>query len=214
MNEKIVSLLKDSTFSFPKLLLLQYKAMNLTEGQLLLLIYLINYYGSFNPKKIGEDLGISLAQVMEEIGVLSGLGYVKIEMKKIGNVRDEVVNLDGMYEKLAYFITVDTKVEKEVSVDIFSTFESEFGRPLSPMEYEIIHAWLSGDYTEEVVMLALKEAIYNGVTNLRYIDKILHDWNKKGIHTKEDVMKSKKSFQTRKVENQELFDYDWLNENG
>lgn len=214
MNEKIISLLRDSTFSFPKLLLLEYRALKLSERQLLLLIYLINFHGSFHPKRIGEELGLTLTEVMEEITVLTNLGYIKIEMKKIGNVRDEVVNLNGLYEKLAYFITMDTQVEKEVPTDIFSTFEKEFGRTLSPMEYEIIHAWIDGGYSVELVLLALKEAIYNGATNLRYIDKILHDWNIKGIRTKEDVLRSKKNFQNRKVENQELFDYDWLNENG
>ena len=35
----------------------------------------------------------------------------------------------------------------------------------------------------------LKEAIYNGISNFRYIDRILYEWNKKGLKNKEDVGK-------------------------
>ncbi len=114
------------------------------------------------------------------------MGLLHLELKKIGEVRDEVINLDGLYQKLAFVMMNGVKEEKkEISSDIFTTFEKEFGRTLSPMEYEIIKAWLEGDYTEELVLLALKEAIYNGVSNLRYIDRILHEWYKKGYFPKD-----------------------------
>ena len=76
------------------------------------------------------------------------------------------------------------------------------------MEFEILNGWLELEYSEEIIICALKEAIYNGATNFRYIDRILYEWNKKGIKTKEDVEKDKKA-KSNKVE---LFDYDWLNE--
>ena len=59
----------------------------------------------------------------------------------------------------------------------------------------------------------MKEAIFNGVSNLRYIDKILYEWRKKGYATKADVEKGKKAFKKKDTPNQEVFEYDWLNEN-
>ena len=53
------------------------------------------------------------------------------------------------------------------------------------MEYEIIKGWISDKFSYEIIVKALKEAVYNQVTNLNYIDKILYDWNKKGIKNKE-----------------------------
>ncbi len=41
------------------------------------------------------------------------------------------------------------------------------------MEYEIIGAWVEKGFKEQLILEALKEAVYNGVTSLRYIDKIL-----------------------------------------
>ncbi len=216
MTEELWKILKTGDILIPKLLLLKYQDLKLTDRQFILLIYLLDIQNtSFNPKQIGTDLHLSLEEVMEEITVLTSLGLVKLEVKKVGNMRDEFVNLDGLYQKLVYVIIngVVEEPKKEISTDIFTTFEHEFGRTLSPMEYEIINAWLDGDYTEELVLLALKEAIYNGTTNLRYIDRILHNWYKKGIRTATDVEKDKKTFQTRKVKSLEIFDnYDWLND--
>ena len=63
-----------------------------------------------------------------------------------------------------------------------------------------------------MITLALKEATYNGVSSLRYIDKIIYEWGKKGIKTKEQVEKDRKQFKNNENNNKkELFDYDWLN---
>ena len=82
------------------------------------------------------------------------------------------------------------------------------------MEYEIINAWIENGTSEETIKLALREATYNGVSNLRYIDKIISEWSKKGIKTKEDVENSRKKFAQKKTTkvNNEILDYDWLNE--
>lgn len=212
MKEKLFQIIKDGDIVIPRLLLLQYQNLKLTDRQFIILVYLLNGNGVFNPKQIGNDLHLSLEEVMNEFTILTSLGLVKLELKKVGNIRDEVINLDGLYQKLIYTIVNETLEKKEVSSNIFSVFEKEFGRTLSPMEYEIINAWLDGDYNEELVLLALKEAIYNGVSNLRYIDRILHDWYKKGLKTAIDIEREKRTFQTKKTKNVEVFDYDWLND--
>ena len=126
---------------------------------------------------------------------------------------EEIIDIDNLYKKLA--LTIINEEEKQDNndkkINIYSEFEKEFGRTLSPIEYELIGSWGEVN-SEEIIELALKEAVYNGVTNLRYIDKILHEWNRKGFKTKEDIQKDKASFSNKKIEKKELFDYDWLNE--
>ena len=104
--------------------------------------------------------------------------------------------------------------EKEKQVNVFSMIEQEFGKTLSPMEYEIIKAWLESNKSVELISCALKESVMNGVPNLRYMDKVLYEWEKKGIKTKEDVdnliSNRRKKEETKKVD---VFDYDWLGEN-
>ena len=86
----------------------------------------------------------------------------------------------------------------------------------SPIEYEIIKAWLDSGANEDLIKEAFKEATYNGVSNLRYIDKIIYEWGKKGFKTMDDVnnylesnRKDKKSNKLRKEE-ENILDYDWL----
>ena len=80
------------------------------------------------------------------------------------------------------------------------------------MEYQIIGGWVDAGYDEELIKLAVKEAAYNNVRTLRYIETIIVEWGKKGIKTKEDVEKNRKKFKNNSEKNKELFDYDWLND--
>lgn len=210
--DKIIELLKCNNIQISKILLFNYKKLNINDQEFIVLIYLINE-NVYNPKQMGIDLDISFPETLEIINNLTEKGIIKIELTKINNIRTEVVNLELLYEKLA-FIIMKKEDEEEKPKSLFDTFETELGRTLSPMEYEIINGWLSS-CTEEIIILALKEATYNGVSNFRYIDRIINEWNKKGIKTKEDVEKNRQEFKkNQKGKKEELFDYDWLNDDG
>lgn len=212
MMEKVENLLKDSFYSVPKLLINNLKKLDLNEKQGILLIYLLNNDKTFNPKKISADLNWDLSEVLEEINNLSVKGILKTDMIKNNNIREEYLNFDSLYSKLAFLVVNDNDVEVD-NTNLFDNFEKEFGRTLSPMEYEIINSWKDSGLTDELINCALKEAIFNGVSNLRYIDKILFEWKKKGYSCKEDVEKGRNSFKKKEKPNNELFEYDWLNEN-
>ena len=207
--DKILNLLKSKDVYLPKLLLLNYKKLKLNEAELIIIIFLINS-NEYNPKIISDTMDIKLPLLLEMIALLEEKGILKIKLEKVNNIQVEVANLDGLYEKLALILMGEKTSEKEST--IYDTFEQELGRTLSPIEYELVGEWLNNN-SEEILKLALKEATYNGVSNFRYIDRIIHEWNKKGIKTREDVLKNNEEFKRKKVApKQELFDYDWLNE--
>lgn len=207
--DKVVNLLKDKDITIPKLLLKNYKKLNINDSELVILIFLINSY-EYNPKVIADDMDIKLPVLLEMISELESKGILKIELKNINGINTEVCNLDNLYEKLS--LLVIKKEETKDNKSIYDVFETELGRTLSPIEYELVSDWLN-DNTEEILKLALKEATYNGVSNFRYIDRIIHEWKKKGIKTRDDVIKNNEEFRKNKsIKKQELFDYDWLNE--
>ena len=140
-----------------------------------------------------------------KIDSLSNKDILKIELKKINNIRQEFININSLYNKLSYFVVNE---ETKEETNIYDIFEKEFGRTLSPMEYEIINGWLNDGMNEEIVVQALKEATYNGVSNLRYIDKILYEWKNKGLTTTQKIEENRVNF--NKKEKKELFDYNWL----
>ena len=106
---------------------------------------------------------------------------------------------------------VDDNVNNELDENVFSIIEKEFGRTLNSSEIEFIKAWAS-NFNNEVIIEAVKEASLNGVSSIRYIDRILYEWDKKGIKTKEDVIHflNKKSKELN--EPIEVFDYDWFDD--
>lgn len=206
--DKIIGLLKEKNIVIPKFFLNKYKELELDEKEFIILIYLMNYNGCFNPKQIGTEIGYSFKEVLELINNLTEKGFIEIEVRNIDGVKEEFICLDKLYNKLAFLVI--NKENKDESTNLFSIFEKEFGRTLSPIEYELINAWKENNFSEELILQALKEAVLNGVSNLRYIDKILYEWNRKGIKCANDIEKQRKHNEVKKTE---VFDYDWLNDN-
>ena len=101
--------------------------------------------------------------------------------------------------------------EEMLDTSIFSTIEKEFGRTLNSSEIEFIKAWAS-TFDNGVIIEAVKEAVLNGVSSIRYIDKILYEWDKKGIKTSEDVKHFLNSKNKENKEPVEVFDYDWFDD--
>lgn len=189
-------------------LIFEYK---LTLEECLLLIYFMNQDSpTFDVELINKVTCISVNKILDSFTSLTNKGLINIDVIKNGNVVSEVVNLDAIYKTMVNNINKSNKVV--VNNNIFEKFEKEFSRSLSPMEYEIINDWLDKNVSEEIILGALKEATYNGVTSLRYIDKIIYDWTKKGFKTMEDVNNHLKSRNALDKNVKEISDYNWLDE--
>lgn len=212
--EQVVELLKNKEIHMPKILLTSYRKLNITDLELIVLIYLINCDNLiYNPKLISEELNIDKNQVLELINNLMEKNIINIDITKKNNLSCEVINLELLYEKLGFCIINGTENIKSKKDDLYEQIEKELGRGLTPVDYEIINGWLDIGCSEELIMCAIKEAVYNGKYNFNYIDRIIYEWNKKGLKNKEDVEKNKMEYRKSKTPNLELFDYDWLNDN-
>ncbi len=190
---------------------------NLSLDEFLVLIYFDNSFNNnFDIELVSKVLGLDVNMAMEAFNSLMVKGLVSLEsVKDIENRLNEVVKLDGTYR-----LIMDSSIEESKSIvkeDIFRTFEKELGRTMSPMELELINGWLISGTSEELILGALREAVYNGVSNFRYIDKIIYEWEKKGFKTMDEVNsyiknryneKSKDKVVSKKE--QEISDYDWL----
>jgi len=213
MNDSIIKLLQEKPLIVPKILFQNYKRLNITEEELIILIYLINIENKiiYNPDILAKELNLDKYKVMQFLNNLceKNIISIKVEKNESGALEDYIY-LDLFYQKL-FNIIIDTKEEKkEDSKDIFTIFESELGRTLSGMECEFIKGWLNDEFSTEILVEALKEAVYNDAKNLKYIDKILYSWKQKGIKTKEDVIKDKINYRKSKKSKEPVFDYNWL----
>lgn len=208
MNELVFNTLKEKDFIIKSYLLKVAISLNLYLNDFILLVYLTNQEEpSLNIENIKKYTYLSEDAIMESYTKLLAINLIEVTMKKDGNglVR-EVINLDNIIKNITSDITREHKQSEKTN--LFSLFEREFVRPLSPMEYEIINEWIRSGISEELISEALKEAIFNGVKSLRYIDKILISWKDKGYKSASDVRSSfKKEDETT---NTELFSYNWL----
>lgn len=211
--DKVLNLIKDKTYNISGILLSNYRKLKLTGDEFVVLIYLLNSGDNIlNYQEISDKTGIDIKEVLTLVNGLTEKDLITITLEKVNGKSMEVYNLDSLYKRL-YFLVIKEEPSKKEKEDLFPIFEKEFGRTLTPMDYEIVTAWQEAGFDDKLIILALKEAVYNGVTNLRYIDKILYEWKKKGIKNKEDIEKDRASFNKKKEsKNLELFDYDWLNE--
>ena len=217
-TSKLVELLKKGNFVVPLYLFQLRNDFKLEMNQFMFLIYLTNLGDNilFDVNKFSHDLNIELPEILSYINDLTEKKYISISVKKNDkNIMEEYVDLSLFYEKLTNLMIDDInqeRVSEEQSSNVFESIEKEFARPLTPVEYEIVHAWMESGTSEELIIEALKEAVFSGVANLRYIDKIIYEWTKNGIKTREDVEKNRKNFKNKqeKKEKLELFDYDWF----
>ena len=200
----------ENHYTIPKYLISNLKKLKLDLNSFILMIYLLNHRNKdiFNYKVIMNNLNLTEKEVLNSIEVLKDKKLLTIEMKKNkSGVLEERLNIDAFYD-ISLSLLMDNNDNSDSS-SVYDVFEKEFGRTLSPIEYEIINGWISSKISEELILSALKEAVFNGVNNLRYIDKILYEWNKKGVKSPKDIDKKRKKEADEEIE---IYDYDWLNE--
>lgn len=173
-------------------------SLDISLEEFLLVLYFLNVSPILDIDDIKDKLGFDEEKITDTFSKLLNKKYIELDVKNGSGKVVEMVKLDPLLDRLA----LNKKTEKDNS-DIYSLFEREFGRTLSPYEYELINKWLEKGVSEETIKEALKEAVLNGVRNFKYIDKIIYEWSKKD--TKKRVKDDN--------EYNEMFEYDWLDSN-
>ena len=208
----MIDLIKEKPYFIPKILLSNYKSLGMTDEELIVIITIMNYGDKvvYDPELFAKDIGSDRKNVMMIIDSLCDKNLLSVVIEKNNKKTYEYISIDILYEKLLNIVLgKEEKIEPDDSV--FGLFETELGRTLSPMEYEKIKEWITSGNSNELIVLALKEAVLNGVSNLNYIDRILSSWRKKGYKNESDILKDKENYRTKK-EKIQIYDTDWLNE--
>ena len=214
MENNVRKILMDRPLVIPRIIINNYKKLNITEEELIILIFIIYYgvYLEYNPSIFVQELNIDKYKVLELINSLKEKNILTILIKKENKkVSSEYISLQPLYDKIMNIVMDNKEKQIEIDENIYSIFENELGRTLSPLEYEKIKEMVTS-YGQELVVEALKEAVYNRANNLRYIETILSEWNKKGYKSKVDILKDRENYRKKKTDNIKLPDIDWLNE--
>ena len=141
-----------------------------------------------SPVQIAESIGKSVAEVNRSMSNLTEKGllqYKTIALNgEIEAVFDALPALERLDEIVENHSSVAQAVSQNVLKDLVETFQQELGRLLTPFEIEDLTKTIQDDKTSpELVTAALREAVFNGKANWKYIQAILRNWRREGIIT-------------------------------
>ncbi|EAD5840798.1 TPA: DnaD domain-containing protein [Listeria innocua] len=191
--------------TLPQVLVKNYAAIGLNEIELVLLLQIQSFAAEaeFFPsmEMLTDRTTLRLEDTIKTMDSLLKKGVVAIEQSKDNSLMiSEQYNLEPLWGKLVAFyenIEANNRQDQEVEqqTNLYSLFEAEFGRPLSPMEAEMLSAWVDQDRTSpDLIKEALKEAVISQKLNFRYIDRILLNWSKQGVKTIDDAKRVAEEF--------------------
>ncbi|QDX93872.1 DnaD domain protein [Brevibacillus laterosporus] len=120
----------------------------------------------------------------------------QVQREAFGDSRREVAASSHMDIPGGPADTMLFSLDEEQQPDsLYSQFEQIFGRPLSPIEVETLQIWVQEDgYAEELIIAALREAHSVGKLFIRYIDRILLEWQRNQVNSVEEAREYSQRF--------------------
>ncbi|KRM72673.1 DnaD domain-containing protein [Lacticaseibacillus brantae] len=172
---------------------------NLTQQELVAYLYLSfwqqNYPGAPDLTVLAQMMKIKPNDFFILINNLIQKQAIQLKSQEDANGRmQDEYDLAPLIERLLPAGGAKTVVQPPKQTDVFSEIEVEFGRPLSPIEQQTIQQWLQVDhYQPDLIHLALREAVLNQAYSLRYMDRILLNWEKRHLTTVQQVQAAKEA---------------------
>jgi DnaD and phage-associated domain len=191
--------LKNGQTIVSNLLIENYRRMGMSNEEFLLWLQLYKSaeQGDLFPNlaPIATNLGVSQQEIYQLLNALVQKQFLEIKTEKNAQgMRVDFYDFMIIFEKVELLLKQQSQQEEQQNTEkkiqnLYQTFEVEFGRALSPIEYQRIGQWLNEDqYKPELIQLALKEAVLNQAYSLNYIDRILISWERKNITSEAQVL--------------------------
>jgi DNA replication protein len=198
MKTNLLAWIQEGNITVPTLLFSEYRNLNLNEYELVLLLNILTFLDKGHefptPDELSARMTITISECNEMLRRLIQRGFIQItdEYNNEG-IRYEKYSVEPLWERLIEQFLKNNINHKEMDkkadeTDLYTCFEKEFGRPLSPFECESLAMWMDDDHHDPMIIkAALREAVMSGKLNFRYIDRILFEWKKNGIKTIEQA---------------------------
>lgn len=201
----------------PNVLIDHFKELHINSNEFVLIAYLL---GTVHQRQsvervfqIADQLAWTEETLFETLNSLIDKNYLEIEL-----VPDEMGKQTDHYTLRPLFDYLQLLLEKGSGTEVpahsvqgnpsFQTgpsreelqelsllFQSEFGRPLSSFESETIIQWVTkSHYPVELIELALKEAVLRQAHSVKYIERILLNWEKENILTVDQAQRAIQKF--------------------
>lgn len=198
MTDDIKAYLDAGETTLSNVLFNHYADTDLTPQEFIVYLFLTHWHQRHQQAPALDALGKAVRlRPNETYGVVNSLIKKKaIQLISIpdkqGKMVDQYDVTPLLQQLLAHSGAATAKPVAQPAEDsgqkVFSQIEIEFGRPLSPIEQQTINDWLNVDHYEPaLIALALREAVLNQAYSLRYMDRILLNWEKRNLKTAQQV---------------------------
>lgn len=151
-----------------------------------------------SPQELGDLCGMSSKEVLLAVERLVREGILAIgERFDESGAHVTYFDLQPLWTKLRGKPDVASE-PRMFRQDPLSLFEAEFGRPLSAVECDQLRTWMGSEgYPEWMVVEALKESVLAGKYSFRYIDRVLFDWQRHKITSRESLEAYRHAYRER-----------------
>ena len=184
---------KTGNLVLPSALLLHFKELFPSSEDFLVwqFFYLQNTtaLGDISPSQIAEIIGKEVADVNQSISNLTENGLLQYRTIELNGEIELIFDASLAFERLDSLLDTQTPVAtapnpKNQLKDLVETFQQELGRLLTPFEIEDLSKTVKEDGIKaDLIKEALREAVFNGKPNWKYIQAILRNWRHEGIQS-------------------------------
>ena len=184
---------KSGNLVLPSALLLHFKELFPSSEDFLVwqFFYLQNTtaLGDVSPSQIAEIIGKEVADVNQSISNLTENGLLQYRTIELNGEIELIFDASLAFERLDSLLDSQTSAatapnSKNQLKDLVETFQQELGRLLTPFEIEDLSKTVKEDgIRADLIKEALREAVFNGKPNWKYIQAILRNWRHEGIQS-------------------------------
>jgi DNA replication protein len=199
--------------SFPALFMSEYREIGLLDNEMMLILHIFTFQQleqTMFPtiSDLSNRMSLTADEIFALLQKLVKRGYIRIVPITYEGQVSEQIDLSPVIGMLTRRLHPEPELEPEhhahlttIGKNLFGVFESEFGRPLTAIEYEQIIQWLDKDgYEERIILEALRESVLSGKYNFKYIDRILFEWSKQNIKTVQQLNTHREEYKQKKSE--------------
>ncbi|MBB1062800.1 DnaD domain-containing protein [Limosilactobacillus fastidiosus] len=211
-NNPLVQYLNAGETTISNILLHHYHELGMSTAQLVVYLEFKSYLdrGIIDPdiRQIARHLQTDENQVFDLLHQMMSNKLVVQQMRKLADGKEDafwdftpLINKIGAFNEQEAVEKVETKISNQRKMT-FNKIEAEVGRPLSPMEMQIVNDWIDRDhYSGSIIDLALRQAVMNNALSLQYMDRILRNWSRQGLKSVHDIQEHERRFEERKSQN-------------
>lgn len=202
--------MKEGLVIIPKILLTKFKQLNISSEALVLLLGLVsleqNRQEPIDLEHVKALLSWTIEEIYASLSELMDAKLIEFEwLKENSGKQQESISLKPLFHRLESFYQVVEPKQLEEDYTLVQLFEQEFGRQLSPIELGTISKWRTEDQmSDDLIQLALTQAVLNQAFSFKYIDKIILTWIKRNIRTVEEAKRDIDSFNQHKSQREQM----------